>query len=59
MRNRYSNEELIDILKVYYKNNKDMKISDFKAINGLPNFGVYIKRFGSWNNAKKKQSCLL
>lgn len=53
MVNKYSDEELIDILKTFYMNNGRVPmVKDFKNIK--PNESTFIKRFGSWSNALKE-----
>jgi len=49
---KYTNEELLKILKEYYNKNNKAEQRDFCNNNGLPSFQTYIKRFGSWNKAK-------
>jgi len=49
---KHTNEELLEILNNYYNIHGDAKQSDFIVKNGLPHYQTYIKRFGSWNNAK-------
>lgn len=49
---RYTDEELLEILRNEFKNTKNLTCKHFTAKNGLPNWSVYRKRFGSFNNAK-------
>lgn len=50
--NRYTDEELVKIIKDFYiKNNKIPSSDDFKT--SQPNTTTFILRFGSWKNALK------
>lgn len=49
---KYTDEELLEILKEYYNKNNKAEQRDFCNRNGLPSYQTYIKRFGSWNKAK-------
>jgi hypothetical protein len=50
---KYSNDELLRILKQYHDKFGHSKAHDFTNKNGLPSYSVYIKRFSTWNNAKQ------
>jgi len=50
---KYSDEDLLNILKNFYLANGRANIGDFSSKNNLPSSNTYINRFGSWNNAKK------
>jgi len=51
MKENWSDDELLNILKDYYiKNNKIPKQQEIKPMNGLPSFSVYYKRFGNLKN---------
>lgn len=49
---KYNDEELLEILRSEFKITRKLTCEHFKAKNGLPNWSVYRKRFGSFNNAK-------
>jgi len=51
MKRKYTNEELLDMLKNYINNEGIIpKQTDFKSIKTLPSFSVYYKNFGSLKN---------
>jgi len=50
---KFTDENLIEIMKDYYKKYGGVQRSDFCAKNGLPSSSVYIKRFSSWNKSKE------
>jgi len=50
---KYSDEELINILKIEYKKSNQITVKNFKIKNDLPAYENYISRFGSWANAKE------
>lgn len=50
---RYTNGELLEILKNHNNKGGNMNQSYFCNKNGLPHYQTYIKQFGSWNNAKR------
>lgn len=50
----YTDEELLDYLNKFYEDNGKIPVqNDFKGNKNYPGFLVYIRRFGSWNNALK------
>ena len=53
MKRKYSDEELLDILRHALIENPNITVKQFKETDGLPQPDVYIKYFDSWNNAKK------
>lgn len=53
MGKKYSDEELLEILRNEYTKNNKVLQRNFCVKNGLPRYQIYYKRFGSWNNAKK------
>lgn len=53
MSKKYTDEELLKILYDTYCERGQAKYADFKAKYGLPSGAVYMRRFGSWNNALK------
>jgi Homing endonuclease associated repeat len=55
IKRRYSDEFLLSELKRYYEEyNKVPTCADFVQNDNYPHYKVYIKRFGSWNNALKR-----
>lgn len=52
---RYSDEELLEQLRELAEGlGREPLISDVKEADDLPSFQTYIKRFGSWIDAKRK-----
>jgi len=53
-KNKYSKKELIEFLqRLYRKTKKSPSSKILKAVKNSPNFLVFRKYFGSWNNALK------
>jgi hypothetical protein len=53
---RYSDEDLIEFLRRFHKENgKPPSSPDFRKNKDYPAPITYLKRFGSWNKALKKQ----
>ena len=50
---KYTDEELLEILKRVFEENPKANRDTFKVSNGLPNESVYRYRFGSFKNAKE------
>lgn len=49
---KYTDEQLLEILRNEASKCKNLTCEHFTAKNGLPSWSVYRKRFGSFNNAK-------
>ena len=47
----YSDDNLINILKDYYNNFGYPTQRKFRTSNGLPSYGTYVLRFGTFQNA--------
>lgn len=55
-----TDKELLDYLMQYYDSARRPPIQkDFENDSRYPHFGVYIKRFGNWNNALKKAGLIV
>lgn len=50
---KWSNEELLDILRCEYNKNNNITQYYFIPQNDLPHYHVYYKHFGGWEKAKK------
>lgn len=51
---RYANEQLLDYLRQFYEEKgRPPAIQDFTTNQRYPGFMVYVRRFGSWENALK------
>lgn len=51
---RYSDDELLEILREKVKEDPDVTADEFNSMDDTPAMITYIRRFGSWNEAREK-----
>lgn len=51
---RYTNEELLNILRGYYEVNGHLSMEDYKESGQKPTSATIVRRFGSWGNAMRE-----
>ena len=52
--NRYSDDDLLQILKAELNRNPEMAADKFNELGRTPSLSTYTRHFGSWNKARKK-----